>query len=500
MLRSVLAHAPIVLFALDELGMVTLAEGRGLGMAGKTAEALVGTSALARHGDKSGVGDHMRRALAGEEFVAEHELDGAVLETYYQPLRDVRGRPSGTVGVSIDITMRKRFEAEREAAQAQMLQRQKLESLGVLASGLAHDFNNLLAVIMGNASHVLSSSRDPKLADRLNDVVTAAQRASELTRQMLAYAGKAPVNTRPIDLGCHVREIARLLESSLPKKVQLVFDIDDGLVIDADVAQVDQIVMNLVINAAEAIGDASGAVTVRVLPRDVTRHELQGLSPPTELRPGRCVVLQVHDTGGGMDATTVARIFDPFFTTKLAGRGLGLAAVLGIVRSHHGAIRIDTTPGAGSTFEVLFPVSERVVMSASAAPIEVEHGAGTILVVDDERSVRRMVREILVEAGFHVLEAADGREAIDVFRVHADEIAAVLLDVNMPGMGGDEAFAVLRTLRSDVPVVITSGYDEHEATRRFATAGRTGFLKKPYTDEQLTSLMLRATKLELRPG
>jgi CheY-like chemotaxis protein len=330
-------------------------------------------------------------------------------------------------------------------------------------------------------------------------VVKAARRASELTRQMLAYAGKAPVKTRPIDLGSHVREIAKLLESSLPKKVQLVFDVEDGLVVDADVAQVDQVVMNLVINAAEAVGDVSGVVTVRVLARDVDDHEVRGLSPPAELRPGRCVVLQVHDTGVGMDATTRSRIFDPFFTTKLAGRGLGLAAVLGIVRSHRGAIRIDTTPGAGSTFEVLLPISERLAMTVAASPAAVPRGEGTILVVDDERSVRGMVRQILVESGFHVLEAADGREAIDLFRMHADEIAAVLLDVNMPGMGGDEAFAVLRTLRNDVPVVITSGYDEHEATRRFATPGRTGFLKKPYTDQELTSLIIKATRFELRP-
>jgi two-component system cell cycle sensor histidine kinase/response regulator CckA len=500
LLRSVLAHAPIVLFALDEHGRVTLAEGRGLGMAGKAGDTLVGTSALERHGHKPRVGDHMRRALAGEEFAAEAELDGVVLETYYQPLRDLHGRLAGTVGVSLDITMRKRFEAERETAQVQLVQRQKLESLGVLAGGIAHDFNNLLAVILGNASHVLASSRDPKTTDRLEDVVKAARRASELTRQMLAYAGKAPIAMRPIDLGLHVREISKLLESSLPKKVQLVLELQHDLVVDADVAQVDQVVMNLVINAAEAVGDASGVVTVRVFSRHVDEHEVGSLSPPAELPPGRCVVLEVRDTGIGMDAVTKARIFDPFFTTKLAGRGLGLAAVLGIVRSHRGAIRIASEPRNGSTFEILFPVSDRLATSSRPTPHPVARADGVVLVVDDERAVRAMVREILAEAGFRVLEAADGREAIDVFRSHGKEIAAVVLDVNMPGIGGEETFAALRALRSDVPVVITSGYDEHEATRRFATPGLTAFLKKPYTADELTASVSKAIRGERTPA
>jgi PAS domain S-box-containing protein len=501
LLRTVLAHAPIVLFALDEKGVVTLAEGRALAMSGKAGETLVGTSAIERHGHKPGVGEHMRRALAGEEFAAEVELDGAVLETHYHPLRDVLGRLAGTVGVSIDVTARKRLEAEREAAQSQMLQSQKLESLGVLAGGIAHDFNNLLTVILGNASNVLAASKDPKVTEPLADIVAVARRASDLTRQMLAYAGKARVEMRPIDLGVHVREIAGLIESSLPKKVQLVLDLPNDLVVEADVAQMQQLAMNLVLNGAEAVGDAPGVVTVRLRACDVDDRHARALSSLVEIRAGRCVVLEVTDTGVGMDAATRARIFDPFFTTKFTGRGLGLAAVLGIVRSHRGTIHIETTPGRGTTFEVYLPASERAAVSSPASTRGVESSVrGVVMVVDDERLLRKMARQILTGIGFEVLEASNGREAIEIFHRRADEIAVVVLDMTMPELGGEETFAALRAHRADVRVVLSSGYDESEATRRFSTPGLAGFLQKPYTSAELTARVHEAIADRRKPA
>jgi CheY-like chemotaxis protein len=231
-----------------------------------------------------------------------------------------------------------------------------------------------------------------------------------------------------------------------------------------------------------------------VFAHDVDQHEVAKLAPAGELRPGRCVVLQVRDTGTGMDAATTARIFDPFFTTKLAGRGLGLAAVLGIVRSHRGGIRIASAPQHGSTFDVLFPISEQAAASERSLAPGSARGAGVVLVVDDEQPVRAMVREVLTEIGFRVLEAANGREAIDMFQAHAEQIVAVLLDVNMPGVSGKETLAELRTLRTNLPVLLTSGYDEQEAISRFASTGFTGFLKKPYTVDELIDLVVKASQ------
>jgi PAS domain S-box-containing protein len=420
----VLDHAPVTLFSLDKRGVVTLAEGHALAMSGKRSADLVGSSALERYRTRADVVRDLQRALAGEEFSAEHTIDNAVLETHYRPLRDKQGRLAGTVGVSIDITARRRAEEERAKMQAQLLQAQKLESLGVLAGGIAHDFNNLLTSILGNASVALANPSAPSTAERLEDIVLIARRAAELARQMLAYAGRAGSEVRAIDLSRHVREVARLLEASLPKKVRLELDLAAKLpAIEADSAQLQQVIMNLVINGAEAIGDGVGKVRVRTFERAVDAAEGRGLGeagPETgAIGAGRFVVLEVSDTGAGMDAKTKSRIFDAFFTTKLAGRGLGLATVLGIVRGHGGALRVESAPGKGTSFEVFFPASLRFPSPPSPSEPPPLQGEGLVLIVDDERHVRTAASRILEHYGFRTLTAATGREGVDVFRANA---------------------------------------------------------------------------------
>jgi signal transduction histidine kinase/CheY-like chemotaxis protein len=504
LLRNVLDSAPIVLFALDSDGVVTLAEGRGLEMARKRSDSLVGGSVLERFAGQPEVLRDVRRALAGEEFTAEHVIDGAVLETTYRSLRDAEGRPNGTVGISVDVTARRRAEEERERIQTQLLQAQRLESLGVLSGGIAHDFNNLLAAILSNASLGLAASSGTGAANRavrepLEQIVACSRRAAELTRQMLAYAGKARVEVAPLDLSEQVAEIGRLLASSLPKTVVLSLALAPDLpTVDADRAQVHQVVMNLVINGAEAIGERPGTVRIETFTQEVDEASARTLrlaDRTGEVAPGRYVFLAVTDDGAGMDASTQAKIFDPFFTTKSAGRGLGLAAVLGIVRAHRGGLRITSTANVGTRFEIFFPASSRAPALAlpplrpSPSPAR---PTGVVLVVDDEWLLRSSAARILEQCGFHTLQAANGREAVEVFRRAPAAVHAVLLDMTMPELGGVETLRELRKFRADLPVVLTSGYDETEATQRFSARELAGFLPKPYSAEELTASIQRA--------
>ena len=488
LLRAVLRCAPVVLFSLDARGIVTLAEGRALAMAGKRATELVGTSPLERYAESEDVVRDIRRALRGEEFAAEHRIGEAILETHYRPLFDGRGQVAGTVGVSIDVTARKNAEAERAKMEAQLLQAQKLESLGVLAGGIAHDFNNLLTGILGNVSMALAEPMSPSTAHRLEDTLRIARNAAELTRQMLAYAGRTSSDVRALHLSAHVREIGRLLQSSLPKKVELRLDLADDLpAIEADSAQLQQVVMNLVINGAEAIGDAVGSVRVSTRVSEIDEAE-PGLQVPIEggvLPEQRFVLLEVEDTGRGMDDATQARIFDPFFTTKFTGRGLGLATVLGIVRSHRGTIRVDSAPGRGTRFRVFLPPSSKIATSSPPVEHVTPRGEGLVLIVDDEYYVRTTAARILGHFGFQTLVAANGREGVEVFRAHAESIDVVLLDMTMPDMDGSETFAELRKLRPDVCVVLSSGYAEAEARESLHSEGVVAFLQKPYSASDL---------------
>ena len=401
------------------------------------------------------------------------------------------------VAFMLDLSERKQSQEERERLHAQLLQVQKLESLGVLAGGIAHDFNNLLTAILGSASAAMLTlpNESPARPD-LDNVVLASRRAANLTRQLLAYSGKGHFEVRPIDLSVHVRELANLLETTISKKVQLRLELTQDLpAVSADIAQVQQIVMNLVINGAEAIGDQRGTVLVTTGVQGIDEFYVQSLFSSEGIAPGTYVYLEVHDTGCGMDEATKMRIFDPFFTTKFTGRGLGLAAVLGIVRGHKGAMKVYSSPGKGTTFKVFFPASNGAAVRP-APEVMSFRGEGLALVVDDDQGVREAASRLLEYFGFRVLQAVDGRHGAEEFRKHASEVVVVILDMTMPEMNGEETFREIRRVRADVPVILTSGYNEIEATRRFTAKGLAGFLQKPFTPKELTQKL----SLALKPG
>lgn len=390
-----------------------------------------------------------------------------------------------------DNTQRKRFEM-------QLQHTQKLESLGLLAGGIAHDFNNLLTGIMGNASLGMVEAHPEGSARKyFREIIRSSERAADLTRQMLAYAGKGRFIVKPLNVSDLIRDTGTLIRTSIPKQVDLRFDLGCELPrVEGDSAQLQQLVMNLVINGAEAIGDQPGSLTVRTSAREVGADFVQEYPPGEPIAPGQYVCVEVADTGMGMDEPTKARIFDPFFTTKFTGRGLGLAAAVGIVRSHKGAMRVFSTPGLGSTFEVYLPASAAAVPGKQPQVLEKLRGSGTILFVDDEELLRGLARNALEFYGYKVLLAENGKVAVDLFRENPDQVNLVILDMTMPVMGGRAALDRLKGIRPDVPVILSSGYDQSEAAAKFAGQDLAGFVQKPYPVE---TLLQRIAEV-LRPG
>jgi PAS domain S-box-containing protein len=393
----------------------------------------------------------------------------------------------GFIGSCTDIDDRKRGEEK-------MRQAAKLESLGVLAGGIAHDFNNLLVGVLGSASlledHVAG---DPAAMELVTSLRLSSERAAKLTKQMLAYSGRGRFFVEPLDLSEQVRQIVALIKASIPKNVDVRLTLAERPIIEADASQIQQVVMNLVINAAEAIGPEGGPVAVSTSIESVNEGTVADFGVGATLMPGPYVKLTVADNGSGMDAETQAKIFDPFFTTKFTGRGLGLAAVSGIVRGHRGAIKVESAPGKGACFQVWLPAAAAPLPSAAPAPPLEFPGTGKVLVVDDEEIVRRIARTALERAGYTVLLAADGREAVEVFRRESGEIRLVSLDMTMPGRSGEETFRQLREIRRDVPVLVSSGYTEVEVLERFGDS-IDGYLHKPYGITDLARAVHAALK------
>ncbi|NIA13545.1 MAG: PAS domain S-box protein [Nitrospiraceae bacterium] len=409
---------------------------------------------------------------------------------------DDAGQTISVVAVGRDITSLKLAEEKRRALSARVQHAQKLESLGVLAGGIAHDFNNLLMAILGNADLALQDLSPVSPArDSINEIEQAARRAADLCRQMLAYSGKGQFFVEPIDLNEVIREMAHILEVSTSKNVALKYNHADNLpTIEGDASQIRQIVLSLATNASEAIGDVSGVVSLTTGAMECGREYLRDTSLDDDLPDGIYCYVEVSDTGCGMDKETQTKVFDPFFTTKFTGRGLGMAAAIGIVRGHRGAIKIYSEPGKGTSVKLLFPVCEQRELPRSSSPTmsktldEAIHRIAegkTVLLVDDEDSVRAVGKRMLEKLGFNVLTAADGCKGIEVFMRHPNEIDCVLLDLTMPNMGGEETFQEMRGQCGDVCVVLSSGYNEQEAVSRFSGKGLAGFIQKPY---QMTSL------------
>ncbi len=375
---------------------------------------------------------------------------------------------------------------EKKRNDEKLMEKQKLESLGVLAGGVAHDFNNLLTGILGNASLAVDTlPKGSNVQLILKDVVNASERAAHLTKQLLAYAGKGRFIVKTMNLSETVRDISHLIQSSIPSNVQIKLDLAAGLPpIEADATQMQQIVMNLVINAAEAIPEGSGGrVLVNTRAQEVDENYIAQSLNPGEITPGQYVALEVHDTGVGMDQETIRRIFEPFFTTKFTGRGLGLAAVIGIVRGHKGALRVYSTPGQGSTFRILFPAATgRIAEEADGhAPMDQTAAGGSVLVIDDQDIVRRTAKTALERSGYEVIVAESGEEGVQLFQALERKISAVLLDLTMPGIGGEETLYRILAIQPQAKVILSSGYNQTEVIQKFAGKGLAGFLQKPFT-------------------
>ena len=392
-----------------------------------------------------------------------------------------------------DITAARQARIEREQLDRKMQETQKLESLGVLAGGIAHDFNNLLTSILGNASiATLELPPGSSVQDCIEQINEASLRAADLCKQMLAYSGRGRFVVQKLDLGHLVEQTAQMLQISISKKAVLRYRLEKGLPpIEVDATQIRQVIMNLVINASEAIGDQSGVISLSTGLTRVDRDYLHGTLMDPDLPEGDYVFLEISDSGCGMSAETQARIFDPFFTTKFTGRGLGLAAVLGIVRGHKGAMKVYSEPGRGTTFKLLFPAASGVSESAATTPRAATEwrAKGTVLVVDDEETMRSTVARMMKIFGLDPVLVSDGREAVEVFRVEPARFDLVLLDLTMPHMDGEQTFTELRRLRPDVRVVLMSGFNAQEALLRFPGKGLASFLQKPFSIDDLHSVL-----------
>ncbi len=433
----------------------------------------------------------MRTGNAVESEHTETREDGglAILRIKTFPLMNAEGEPTGYVELTEDITESRMAEEEQHRLEEQLQYAQKLESLGVLAGGIAHDFNNLLMGILGNAE--LAKSEIPPaspIVHRLERIEASGHRAADLCHQMLAYSGRGQFVIEPGNLSELVRDSVHLIEVSIAKGVELKLDVANDLPrIEADVSQMRQVIINLAINASEAIGNEPGIVTVRTGWKDCEEDSIRSLYLDRPFPAGRYAYLELTDTGCGIQAEALPKIFDPFFTTKFTGRGLGLAAVLGIVRGHRGGIHIETKAGKGSTFQVFFPA---VASRTPAPPRETPEpaawtGGGTVLLVDDEAAVRDVARPMMESEGFKVISAVDGRQGLDIYRERADEVDLVLLDMSMPNMDGEQTLKEMQRIRSDIRVILSSGYNEREAVDRFADKGLAGFIHKPYQRREL---------------
>ncbi len=409
-------------------------------------------------------------------------------------LLDDKGQVVGSIALGADVSEQKRLES-------QILQAQKMEAIGVMAGGIAHDFNNLLVGVLGTADMtLLGLPPDSPAVPALSRIKKVASRLAELTQQILTYSGHSAVSTEHLSISKVIEELAPLLQVSISKSVTVTYDLRSDLqAVKADAGKVQQIAMNLILNAAEACGDRGGRVMVRTREIFANRMFLAGCLLGADLPEGRYGCLEVRDTGIGMSPEVMRKIFDPFFSTKFTGRGLGLAMVIGIVRSHKGAIKVASAPGRGSAFRVLLPCAPEALDRFGERPAEAEPdpwvGSGTVLLVDDEELVREVGSAMLSKMGFEVVLASDGQEALDILGQRAAELAIAVLDLKMPRLDGMAVLAELRKLRGDLPVLLSSGYPREYASDSSSADDLVGFVQKPFLysslQEKLKALLER---------
>ena len=449
---------------------------------------------IIHHQDRDFVMDQITRKMRGDrDVIVNYPIrlltsdDQVRWAEIYSKTVLFQGRPADLVTMT-DISARKKAEEEKENLQAQVLHAQKLESLGVLAGGIAHDFNNLLSSVLGSAELALQHLPDghPARAD-IAEIRRASEKASDLARRMLAYAGRRATELEPLDLSALVDDMRHLFRVSISKSARLDIELlPSPPAIHGDAGQIRQIILNLLVNAAEAIGDNNGHIRVRTGTQQCTSEMLRSPWLNQDLPEGEYVFLEVADDGEGMDEETVSRIFDPFFSTKFAGRGLGLASTLGIIRTLNGTIKVDSGTGKGSTFRVCFPaIQEPIPARKSSESLDQWKGSGAVLLVEDEDTVRNVTQRLLEVLGFEVDVAADGTQGWETFTRDSDRYRLVMADMIMPGMSGEELLKRIRDRRNDLPVLLTSGFDEMETQSRFAGAGNITFLSKPFGMSEL---------------
>ena len=428
-------------------------------------------------------------SLVGELCIIRQDGAERWIATRGDVIRDEQGSIVRVVGAVMDVTEQHAVAEEKAQIERRLQETQKLESLGILAGGVAHDFNNLLTGILGNTNLAqMDLPEASPVQENLAAIEKTSRRAAELCKQMLAYSGKGRFVVQRLDLSEIVEETAQLVRPSLSRFAALEFHLAKELpAISADATQLRQIVMNLVLNASDSFDERPGKIVLEtgVIQADSAYLASTILSP--DVPAGEYVFLEIRDTGCGMSSETLSKIFNPFFSTKFTGRGLGLAAVLGILRGHCGAIKVSSEVGVGSTFRLLLPSAGEPVKVLPPAPpaVNQRRGSGTILVADDEPAIRIVASRLLESFGYRVVLAENGSEALEIFQKSPADYTGILLDLTMPKMDGMEAFTAIRLIREDVPVVLMSGFNEQDAISRFSGKNLAGFVQKPFTPDEL---------------
>lgn len=511
--RAILDNVPDAMWVKDDRGRYTAVNDAFCRLFKRSPEELAGrttTDIVPESAARVAAEQEARAASLRAPVTIERELVVAgglrILETTVVPVLDAQGTLLGTTGIAHDITERKRDEAKARRAEEQVQHARKLESLGVLAGGIAHDFNNLLAGILGNAElarrELPSGSPVVELCVAIED---AALRAAELTREMLAYSGTMQLDAHALDLSGEIEKMSGALRVMVPAEATLEFDLAADLpLVEADAAQVEQVVSHLFTNAIESLPKGIGKITVRTKRLEISADQFPQMNAPGELTAGTFAAIEVVDSGAGMTVETQRKMFDPFFTTKIIGRGLGLPAVLGIVRGHRGTVLVQSEVGHGTTFRVCLPAvtepvpaGESVVIAgptlAAAADREL------VLIVDDESAVRTIASRILARAGYSVLTASDGVEGVEMVRQHGETISMVVLDVLMPRLGGIEAMRQMRELVPDLPIFLSSGFTGENTRAQLSALDRVGFLPKPYRMDELVAAVRAAIGARAMP-
>lgn len=406
-----------------------------------------------------------------------------------------------------DMEERARMEEERRRLEARMVKAQNYESLALMAGGVAHDFNNLLTAIIGGVDVALLSV-DPasEAVEYLKDAIGIARQAGELARRMLDFSGRTVFSRETIDLVLLVGGMSKILEAASPHRVPLRFSLAGApVIIRGDTVQIRQVIVNLAANAAEAAVASGEPIDIRVAEENLDESVLAFVRTGAELSPGRFAVIEVRDRGMGMEPRSIDRIFDPFYTTKKTGRGLGLAALAGIVKAHGGAVAVTSVVGGGSVFKVILPLAPAAQADSAQTRLEVGAGqpgrlSGTVLVVDDEDSIRKTTARLVESLGLDVRIATGGMEAAEQVRDGTVQLDLVLLDMSMPGLDGYDTFVMIRALRRDLPVILATGYDDASATERFRDGDLAGILVKPFSRESIYAAFVAAKPSLARPA